>query len=188
MDEAASRALGRLVREAWTEGPQAPSPEFLFAAIRPALAEIDRERRGRPSWSRAVDAFLGRLSAVLRPSPAFAAAAAAAFLFMLVLNQRSHTVHVGIMEGNLPNAHQALQHFASTMTLIPVAPLPSRSVSATSALPSPVAAANLSGGLYNITPLQRPAVLYKAADGAMTLWLLDDGDNSNRMAAPGQWG
>src|SRR5262249_15032105 len=158
---AASRALGRLVREAWTEGPQAPSTEFLLAAIRPALAEIDRERRAQPSWSRAVDAFLQRLSGALRPSPAFAAAAAGAFLLMLVLNQRSHTVHLGIMEGNLPNAHQALEHFASSMTLIPVAPLPSRTAGPMSSLNSPVAAANFPGGIYNITPLQRPAVLYK---------------------------
>ena len=46
-------ALGRIVREAWREGPPAPSPERIMAAIRPALRVIDLERASRPSlWQR----------------------------------------------------------------------------------------------------------------------------------------
>ena len=40
-----SRALAQLVREAWTEGPPAPAPDVLLAALRPQLAAISRERR-----------------------------------------------------------------------------------------------------------------------------------------------
>src|SRR5262245_15518741 len=80
-----SRALGILVRDSWNEGPAAPSPEFLLAAIRPALAQIDRERRAQPSWRRALETAGARLLGALRPSPALAAAAVGAFVFALAI-------------------------------------------------------------------------------------------------------
>jgi anti-sigma factor RsiW len=36
-------SLGRLTREAWREGPPAPSAELLIAALRPGMARIDAE-------------------------------------------------------------------------------------------------------------------------------------------------
>ena len=40
--------LGRLVREAWSRGPAAPSVDALLAGIRPALARIDAEVEAAP--------------------------------------------------------------------------------------------------------------------------------------------
>ena len=73
------------MREAWSEGPAAPSPDFLLASIRPALAQIDRERRAQPSWQRTLEIAFARIGAALRPSPALATAAVAAFVLALAI-------------------------------------------------------------------------------------------------------
>ena len=185
LDEEATRALGRLVREAWNEGPAAPSPDYLLAALRPALAEIDRERRARPSWSRTVDAAFSRLGALLRPSPALAVAAAAAFMVMVTLVERSHDVRnilgVGIgatITGARPGTH---------VTLVPHAPK-----SAFAAVPDPFANADYPadglGTVYDVSPVGRPAVLFHSTDGAVTLWVIDEGDLSQRGVLGRPWG
>jgi anti-sigma factor RsiW len=70
------QVLGRLTREAWREGPPAPSPELLIAALRPGMARIDRElERTRPA----------RWRGWLTPAPLFAIGAAAALLALAVL-------------------------------------------------------------------------------------------------------
>jgi hypothetical protein len=72
------RALGRLIRQAWNEGPPSPPPERFLAAIRADLQRIDAERARsrrsrrlvlRPVW--------------LRPLPYLACAAAAALVIAL---------------------------------------------------------------------------------------------------------
>ena len=57
-----STALGALVREAWREGPPAPSAERLLASIAPEMRRIDAERAAGSAGGRA----LGRLSRWLR--------------------------------------------------------------------------------------------------------------------------
>ena len=78
-----TEALGRAVREAWTEGPPGPDPEALVARLRPDLAPIDREiAEGRPSQR-----LLERIGHPLLGSrrPVFAAGAVAAALALIVL-------------------------------------------------------------------------------------------------------
>jgi len=184
LDEEATRALGRLVREAWNEGPAAPPADFLLAAIRPALAEIDRERRARTSWSRALDGAFARLGALLRPSPALAVAAAAAFLVMVALVDRSHGVRSIVFPGaQLPTP----VHAAKNVRLLPDAP---RSVFPT--VPNPFATADFPadplGSVYDVSPVRRPAVLFHSNDGAVTLWVIDDGDVSQRTLIGRPWG
>ena len=64
-----SQALGSLVREAWTEGPAAPPPDFLIAALRPQLAAIARERRARPPGSASLEQARVRLASWFGPVP-----------------------------------------------------------------------------------------------------------------------
>ena len=183
LDEETTRALGRLVRESWNEGPQAPSPDFLLAAIRPALAEIDRERRARPSWSRAVDRVFANVGALLRPSPALATAAAVAFLAVTALVPHSSTVgkFVGGVGADLPGAHASRGRTLTTEG--PQSVFPNRSWGFQDArFPT-----DGLGSIYDVTPVRRPAVLFHSNDGALTLWVIDDGDVSQR-ASHGGWG
>jgi len=186
LDEEATRALGRLVREAWTEGPPAPSADFMLAAIRPALAQIDRERRARPSWTRAVDGAFARLAAFLRPSPALAMAAAAAFLVMVALVQRSHDVRNVLGVGVSAQLAPGRGH-SPMVSLVPDAPKP-----AFQAVPNPFANADYPadglGTVYDVSPVRRPAVLFHSNDGAVMLWVIDDGDLSQRNALGRPWG
>jgi hypothetical protein len=170
-----SRGLGRLVRESWSEGPTAPSTEYLLSVIRPALAEIDRERRAEPWWTRALDRLSARIGSVLRPSPALAVAAVGAFLFVVMLVPRSHTAR-GLLETNLP----LTRHPLPTQTLV----MP-RSGSAYEGASFPLDGL---GSVYEISPARRPAVLFHSPDGSVTLWVIDDGDLSSRAVAHGPWG
>lgn len=168
-----SRALGQLVREAWTEGPAAPSPDFLLATIRPALAEIDRERNARPSWRRSLDSALARLSAALRPSPVLAAAAAVAFVVALAVMPR---LEVGpSVQTNFAASEtaQASQSQAPAPLLSPAEPADFT--------------ADGPGSIYDVWP-GRPAVLFHSGDGSMMLWLIDDGDLSYRLGSARPWG
>ncbi|HTO06119.1 MAG TPA: hypothetical protein VMR86_03605 [Myxococcota bacterium] len=177
-----SRALGRAVREAWTEGPAAPAPEYLLAVIRPALAEIDRERRAQPAWQRTLETVLARLSASLRPSPALATAAGLAFVLALAIMPRID-VGRGLLEGNV--AGRALR------------PIAERRATAHHSLPNDLAIGpfgtmptdfgeNGSGAVYDVSPGPRPAVLFRGRDGSVTLWIVDQGDLSFRPGAGGR--
>lgn len=179
-----SRALGRLVREAWNEGPAAPAPEFLLAAIRPALAEIDRERNARPAWQRGLDSFFARLASALRPSPAFATAAAAAFVLALALVPR-FDVTSGMLDGSIFKFGASRATEAALVSSDPAAEANQSSPLFPSA---PVDfSADGFGSVYDVSP-GRPAVLFHGKDGSMTLWLIDDGDLSFRFGYGGGWG
>lgn len=180
---ARSRALGRLVREAWTEGPLAPSPEFLIAAIRPALAEIDRERNAQPAWQRRLESLMAQLTAVLRPSPALAFAAAAAFVAALTLMPRFEVTQ-GMLDGNLFASWNAAE--TVTAQAPAAATEPNQSSPLFESLPADFSADG-PGTVYDVSPGRRPAVLFHSQDGSTMLWLIDDGDTSFRLGAGG-WG
>ena len=177
---ARSRALGRLVRDAWTEGPAAPSPDYLLAAIRPALVEIDRERKARPSWQRRLDLTLSRLTAALRPSPLLATAAAVAFFAVLGIMPRLDTP-AGLVAGNL-TATRLLPPVDPTASLPTTAPVQTPFYQTT---PTDFTADG-SGSIYDVSP-GRPAVLFHDRDGSVMLWLIEDGNLSYRLGAGG-WG
>lgn len=73
-------SLGAAVREAWTEGPAAPSTGFLVNALRPEMRRVDAELAARSPWQRLVQ----RLSEVLRPVPVTALAGTVAAGLLLV--------------------------------------------------------------------------------------------------------
>ena len=179
---ARSRALGRLVREAWTDGPAAPAPEFLLAAIRPALAEIDRERAAQPAWQQAVESLWTRLTASLRPSPALGFAAAAAFVAALTLLPRYDAAN-GLLDGNLLGFGAGAQQTAQAPAAEGAEPNQSSPLFET--MPADF---NADGPVYDLAPGRRPAVLFHSPDGTTTLWLIDEGDLSLRMGAAGGWG
>jgi anti-sigma factor RsiW len=178
---ARTRGLSRLVREAWTEGPAAPPPDFVIAAIRPALFEIDRERRMRPAWQRTLESLAARLTSALRPSPALAAAAAFAFVAALAIVP-SLNVGNGLLSGSVLGP---AQDAAAPASLQPFPTSSSGSALGLSTQPTDFTAEG-SGSVYDVAP-GRPAVLFHGRDGTVTLWLIDDGDMSLRTGAGG-WG
>jgi len=174
-----SRALSRLVRDSWTEGPAAPSADFILASIRPALAQIDRERRARPSWERGLEGVLARILAALRPSPALATAAVAAFLFALAI--LPHEPLPGGLGANIFAAHEPVESASLTRELVHQPPPPDAF-----SLSVPADYSADLDNVYDVTP-GRPAVLFQSGDGSTTLWLIEDGDLSFRFGS-GDWG
>jgi anti-sigma factor RsiW len=179
-----SQALSSLVREAWTEGPAAPPPELLIAALRPQLAAIARERRERPAFARALEQARLRLARWVGPMPLLTSAAAA-FLLALVL----------LPNTNDPNSSlSASLHFAQRAVETQPAPLPRARVSTTPFMfpRVPFAPASLSqnaaAGVYDLSPGERPAMIFQNDDGSTMLWLLEDDDLSLLQERIGRWG
>ena len=73
--------LSKAVREAWTEGPPAPSPALLINALRPAMRRVDEELAARSLWRQLRERFAD----VLRPVPVTALAGTCAAALLLVL-------------------------------------------------------------------------------------------------------
>ncbi len=73
-------ALGQLVREAWTEGPEGPDPDALIDHLRPGLLRVDRELADRPIWRPPIE----RAARWIRPA-VFAGATAAALFALTIL-------------------------------------------------------------------------------------------------------
>lgn len=179
-----SQALGSLVREAWTEGPAAPPPEFLIAALRPQLAAISRERRARPAWERALEDARLWLSRWIHPVP-LATSAAAAFLLAIAL---------------LPRPDGSIQDLSASLSTLQSPPTQAPALGFAPAAPprspfgfrSPFAPANLSrdaaAGIYDVSPGEYPAMLLQNEDGSTLLWLLEDDGLSLLMERLDRWG
>lgn len=73
--------VGRAIREAWTDAPPAPSPEYLIAALRPELTRIDEElaREGL------IRRFGEWLRDALRPVPAAALVGVCAVALLVLM-------------------------------------------------------------------------------------------------------
>ncbi len=177
-----SRALARLVRESWTEGPAAPPTEFLIPLLRPHLAAISRERRERPAWQRALERARVWLSSWLGPMP-LATSAAAAFLLALAVLPRP-TGPIPDLSALLPSGQAQLQSTPASRFSTPRAPF--------SAARIPFSPANLShdaaAGVYDLSPGERPAMIFQNDDGSTLLWLLEDDDLSHLLERMDGWG
>jgi anti-sigma factor RsiW len=183
-----SRALGSLVREAWTEGPAAPPPELLLSALRPHLAAIARERREQPAWRRALEETRIRLANWLGPVP-LATSAAAAFVLALALLPRTNP-NDATFSATLPLARPAQ---SAQRAHEPVPPLRTRTPSTQFMVPRmPFAPANLSqdsaAGVYDLSPREQPAMIFQNEDGSTMLWLLDEDDLSGVLGRVDRWG
>ncbi len=73
-------ALGSAVREAWRDGPEAPAPERILAALRPEIARIDSEVDAPSRLTR----WLASLREVPRLAPGLATAGAALVLALAI--------------------------------------------------------------------------------------------------------
>lgn len=179
-----SKALGSLVREAWTEGPAAPPPELLISALRPQLAAIARERREQPAWEQALEQARIRVARWFGPMP-LVTSAAAAFLLALAL---------------LPSSDEPNPNFSASLPLaqreveIETVPLPRTRVSTTPYMVPrmPFAPASLSqnsaAGVYDLSPGERPAMIFQNDDGSTMLWLLEEDDLSFLHGRMDRWG
>ena len=151
-------ALGRQIREAWTEGPPAPSPEYLIAALRPEMARVDRERAGRSLGARLSERF----SRLLRPVPIAAVAAAAALLLAVVTSLNPPTESPTRIDHFVPSA--------SAPAAMPIAHEQS--------FDSPTT-------IYDLAQGDSPVLIYEAEDGATVLWFLEDETVSQLGSARG---
>jgi anti-sigma factor RsiW len=179
-----SRALAGLVREAWTEGPAAPPPEVLLSALRPHLAAITRERREQPAWQRTLEQARIRFSSWFGPVP-LATSAAAAFVLALALLPRTN-VQDSSFTASLPLSQTRTQS-------APAQPLRMRMPSTQFMVPRmPFAPANLSqdsaAGVYDLSPGERPAMIFQNEDGSTMLWLLQEDDLSGLFKRMDRWG
>jgi anti-sigma factor RsiW len=73
--------LGQVIRESWTEGPQAPAPGLVINALRPELARVDEERADRSPWRRLRE----HLGDTLKPAPVRALAGSVAAVILAVV-------------------------------------------------------------------------------------------------------
>jgi len=176
------QALSVLVREAWTEGPAAPTPDVLIAALRPQLAAISRERRARPSWLQTLERARLRLANWLGPMP-IATSAMAAFLLAIVLLPRP-TASIPGLSAVIPSGQ-----LAHPSTPLYDAPAPRMGFGAERKAFVP---ANLSpdaaAGVYDLSPGERPAMIFQGDDGSTVLWLLPDDDLSLLFERSDRWG
>jgi anti-sigma factor RsiW len=179
-----SQALGSLVREAWTEGPAAPTPEVLLIALRPALSAIARQRREQPAWQRLLEQTRDRLSSWFGPVP-LATSAAAAFILALALLPRTN--------GQESNYTAALPLTPTRVQAETAPQLRTRTPSTQFMVPRmPFAPANLSqdsaAGVYDLSPGEQPAMIFQNEDGSTMLWLLDEDDLSFLFERMDRWG
>jgi anti-sigma factor RsiW len=87
--------LGDAIRGAWNEGPCAPAPEYLIAALRPELTLIDEELRAPGPLGRAVHALRSALS----PMPAAVLAGACGLALLIAVP----SLFVPPGSGSVPN-------------------------------------------------------------------------------------
>ena len=76
-----TEALGAAVRDAWSDGPASPSPEYLIASLRPELDRVDRQLEASRPWSQLWDSMREAVQAV--PGFALAGACALAVLYFI---------------------------------------------------------------------------------------------------------
>lgn len=187
-----SQALSGLVREAWSEGPVAPTPDFLIASIRPHLAAISRERRARPAWQQSLELARQRFADWWSPMP-LATSAVAAFLLAVVFLPRN--------ESPLANLGAQLLTTAPAATSAPVPAYPNSTPvsSSTSSWRAPrLAPSNLfapaslssdgAASIYDYDQGENSGMLLQNEDGSTVLWLLDDDDLSLLLARADRWG
>ena len=176
------QALSVLVREAWTEGPDAPTPEFLIAALRPQLAAIARERRERPLWQQALERARLRLANWFGPMPLATSALAAFLLAIALLPQPT---------GPTPGLPAELPTGQPRLVSTPQSSAPA-SHTRVGFPDMPLAPANLSpdaaAGVYDLAPGERPAMIFQGEDGSTILWLLPDDDLSLLFERTDRWG
>ncbi len=155
-----TQVLGRGIQKAWSEGPLAPSPEYLIAALRPEMDRIDAERAGSPRW----EGTAQRLAALLRPVPIAAIAGAAALVLIVVTSL------------GLPQGDEGLDLGKTARVQEPASSQP---VALPAVFDSPTT-------IYDLAQGDWPLMIFEADDGATVLWMLEE-EGLSRLAAAAGW-
>ncbi len=155
-----TQALGRGIKQAWSEGPPGPSPEYLIAALRPEMDRSDAERSRRPRWEGTTE----RLAALLRPVPIAAIAGAAALVLIVVTS-------LGVPQGD-----QGLDLGKTARIQEPPSAQP---VAHSAAFDSPTT-------IYDLAQGDSPLMIFEADDGATVVWLLEE-EGLSSLATPAGW-
>ena len=160
-----TRALGSIVREAWSEGPRAPAPEYVISALRPAMARIDAERAAASPWARTREI----LSDWLRPAPIAAALiGTTALVLIAVLPTPRNPVLRDSLTTNFSGAR--------SMATVEPNPLIEPVSQSGSALHAP-------GAIYDIASEGTPLMFFESED-ATVIWVIPD-DSLSRHTKPG---
>ena len=168
-------ALGEMIREAWTEGPSAPTPEHLIGALRPAMARVDAERAAATLAER----ILEQLVSWARPAATAAVAGAAVVALFLLLPSTPQRA------GSSTGAGLA------TTSLTPSPGL--ETVAFTQQMPAVFkdgVALNVGvpQAIYDLAQGETPLMLFEADDGATVIWLLAEATRPGDLPAGGGWG
>ncbi len=163
------RALGQIVRDAWTEGPPAPPAASLIGVLRPAMARIDAERAAASPRER----FKERLGELFRPGPVAALVGAAAIVLMLIL---SGSQNLGsLIEADPSGARDIARRFAPD-------PLPPNLlVQPATGVEAEVAP----GTIYDLFQGEEPLLVLDSED-ATIIWILPD-DSLSRQRGTAGW-
>lgn len=185
-----SRALSSLVREAWTEGPAAPTPEFLMAAIRPDLAAISRARRARPAWQQTLEHARLRFTSWWSPVP-LATSALAAFLLAVAFLPRPEGPLQDLVASAVPFTASPVPVAPADSTTNPGQPWRSPRVPKSSSIFEPASTfrdQDRSAEIYEVSPGEGPAMLLQNPDGSTLLWLFESDDFSQLLERMDRWG
>jgi anti-sigma factor RsiW len=180
------RAMSVLVRDAWTEGPTAPSAEYLIAALRPALADVDAELERRPAWSRAAD-WLARW-ATPRPLAVLTVGAAAAAL--VLLPPAEQPVAPGLEASATVAPRSAPRGEAAPAAASPSLALGRAPADAPAAVDTEAASFRMGmpAAIDDIAQGDTPLMLFEAPDGSTIIWVLGEDDGVSLLGAPHQDG
>ncbi len=165
---AGRQALSALTREAWCEGPAAPAPEYLIAALRPAMSGVDveLEQERAPRWP--------GLRGWLGPVPAAGLGVAAVALALAVLPARD--------PGSQPRASAplALAADAPPAGLARTATVdPALEAEAVFGVPSTV---------YDLALGEdSPVMVFGTEDGSTVIWLIEEEDSVSLAPGAGGW-
>ncbi len=148
-----SDALGRAVREIWSEGPPAPRVDLVIQALRPQMARADAELAKRASAAR----WISRVRDLLGPVPLAAAGAAA--LLALALASPALMQGFGIQGPGLDGRGES--GFAVSAAGIGVPSM---------APPS---------AIYDLSQEGAPLMIFQGADGSTVIWILENPDQQS---------
>lgn len=148
-----SDALGRAIREIWSEGPPAPRVDLVIQALRPQLARADAERVERASATR----WISRLRDRLGPVP-LAVAGAAALLALALASP-------GLMQGF------GLEGFGPQ----------GRGESRSAVSAAGIAVPNMAppSAIYDLSQEGAPLMVFQTADGSTVIWILENPDQQS---------
>jgi anti-sigma factor RsiW len=175
-----TQTLGRLVRDSWSEGPPAPPTDYLIASLRTELHAIDRERRARPAWQQALERARVTVGHWLGPMP-IATSALAAFLLAIAFLPRTSDPFGDV-------SAQLLSPPAPSATVHTFRPAEMSRPPARTSVFAPADYSTDSGAIYDVSPGERPAMIFQGKDGSTVLWLLDDDGLSRFLGSLDLWG